>query len=398
MARLVFYSHTASVSGAEVVLLSILRGLDRNRFMPVVLCPEGALSLACTTEQVEWVAVPEVKARFTRNPIRLCGYLWSLAASTLFIRRVLRRQKPDLVHANTLRAGLVASMATLGMGVPVLWHIHDILPSHAFTTLIRGMAKRLNMISLLAVSQATAKSFRGTGKKALNKPVEVVYNSVDVDRYFPDAVARERMRRELGLREDQIAVGVVGQITPRKGLIELVEAFAQIYARMPQAVLVLVGEALFNEANLVYARQIRERVEQLDLTRQVWLVGAKKDIAAVMNAVDLLAQNSLVEPLGLALMEGFACGRTAAATGVDGVLEIIDDGRTGLLAPLGDTAELARKIEVLINQPELRARMGEAARQKMIEGFTPAQQMRQMHSLYERLVRPANRAKTERPQ
>jgi glycosyltransferase involved in cell wall biosynthesis len=389
-ARLVFYSHTASVSGAEVVLLSVLKGLDRSRFTPVVLCPAGTLGAACEALQVEHSPVPELQARFTRNPLRLVGYLASILRAIFGIRRALRSQRPSLIHANTVRAGLVASLATLGLPIPILWHIHDILPQHPFTSLIRKLVRVLPRLSLLAVSHATAESFRGAGKDALRMPIEVVYNSVDIERYCPDEAARVRMRRALGLASDQVAVGVVGQLTPRKGLLELVEAFASARQRMPSAVLVLVGEALFNEANRAYGRALERRVEELGVKDRVWLVGGKRDIPAVMNAVDLLAQNSLVEPLGLALMEGFACGRTAAATGVDGVLEIVDHGRTGLLSPQGDAEALVRNIETLVADPELRRRMGRAARQKTIDEFTPDLQMRRMHRFYERLLQPSS--------
>jgi glycosyltransferase involved in cell wall biosynthesis len=385
-AKLVFYSHTSSVSGAEATLLGLLTGLDRSRFRLVLLCPVGALSEACLAAGVEHRPVPALVARFTSNPFQLLRYSASLMASMVSLRKELRRQMPDLVHANGIRAALVASLASLGLGIPILWHIHDILPNHLFTFFIRRLARTLPSVALLTPSQATANCFRGETKDVVHKPIEVILSSVDLARFYPDSAARERMRRELGLQDHQIAIGVIGQITARKGLIELVEAFAEARSRMPEAVLVLVGAALFNEANRIYADTLKQRIDALKIADRVWLVGSKPDIPAVMNAVDLLAQNSFIEPLGLALMEGFACGRTAAATAVDGTLEIVDHGRTGLLTPPRNPAALVSAIETLVKDAEMRLRLGNAARQKMLDGFSPEFYMQQMQCLYERLI------------
>ncbi len=396
-ARLVYYNHTGSVSGAEVVLLSVLPGLDRARFSPVLLCPEGALRESCESLGVPHVAVPEVKARFTGNPFKLMGYLGSAAASIVAIRRRLREQRPDLVHANSVRAGLVASFAALGSGVPVLWHIHDILPQHGLTTIIRRLARTLPHTHLVAVSKATAESFRGEGEGVVRRPIEVIYNSVDHERFAPDAVARARMRGELGLRDDQIAIGVIGQLTARKGLLELVAAFVAQHEAMPDAVLVLVGAAMFHEANRAYAVALEQRIAALGASGYIWMAGSRKDIPAVMNAMDVLAQNSLVEPLGMSLMEGFACCKTAASTGVDGVLEVVEDGRTGLLSAPGNAAELVENIRLLVSDAARRERLGIAARQRMIDCFSPALQTAKMCALYDRILRskPAARRRTE---
>jgi len=392
--RLIYYSHTGAVSGAEVVLLGLLRNIDRERFDPVLLCPDGPLVEAAQGCGVRRVAVPELKARFTKNPIKLARYMTSLAGSILALRRAIRAEDGALVHANAVRAGLVATLATVGLRVPILWHIHDILPEHPLTSVILRIANRMPGTNLLAVSEATARGFQQGG--VVQRPVEVVYNSVEIDHYRPDAEARERMRRELGLRDDQVAIGVIGQLTKRKGLIELVEAYASVCRTIPESVLVLVGAALFNDENQRYAEELRQRIADLQVGDQVWMVGAKRDIRAVMNAVDLLAQNSFVEPLGLALMEGAACGKTAVASGVDGVCEVIADGLTGVLVATSDSERLGSEIAEMVRHPEARKKMGAAARQRMVERFSPAQQMKQMHELYRRIAQGGGAGKSGR--
>lgn len=394
-AKLVFYSHTGEVSGAEVVLIGILRGLDRERFSPVLLCPEGPLAETARALDVPHVLVPPLQARYTANPFKVVGYVLRSLGTIRRTRTALRAQAPDILHANSVRAGLVASIATRGWRLPVIWHIHDMLPRHPFSTVIRAIANRGRNTFLIAVSQATAEAFRGNAN-AIGRPITVIYNSVDIDQYKPDPAARVQVRQELGLTDEQVAVGVVGQITPRKRQLQLVEAFSKVRDRMPHAVLLMIGAPQFHTKNQEYAIRLSQRIEELGLGDQVRLAGKRPDMPAVMNALDLLLQNSSNEPLGLALMEGFAACRTAAATGVDGVKEIIEDGVTGLLASSDDDAgDLMRKLELLVNAPAQREEMGRRAREKMVAEFAPSLQMARMHILYEQVLAAVSAAKQE---
>jgi glycosyltransferase involved in cell wall biosynthesis len=142
---------------------------------------------------------------------------------------------------------------------------------------------------------------------------------------------------------------------------------------------------------------LEQRIAALGASGYIWMAGSRKDIPAVMNAMDVMAQNSLVEPLGMSLMEGFACCKTAAATGVDGVLEVVDNGRTGLLSAPEDAAELVENIRLLVSDAARRERLGSAARQRMIDCFSPALQTAKMRALYDRILRskPAVRRHTE---
>jgi len=220
MLKILFYNHTGQVSGAERVMLMILAGLDRYRFQPSVICPaEEDLSWMSEGVGVRVRNIEPLEARFTWRPDRLVRYLKSFVRVIVKLRQAIIQAEPDLVHANTIRAGLAATAATMGTGIRVIWHLHDMLPHHPLSTLIRWHAALSPRTSLLAISSAVAQRFRGSVLRSPNacRKVRVIYNGIDLKRFGSDLSARQRVRDELGLRDGQFVTGVVGQITRRKG-------------------------------------------------------------------------------------------------------------------------------------------------------------------------------------
>src|SRR5689334_10737100 len=141
------------------MMLLLLRNLQRSSFAPIVVCPSGGpLARACEDIGVEVREIESLDARFTLRPDRLVGYSASILNTSTELRLLVRRLQPDLIHANSVRAGLVANFATFGIDVPLIWHVHDILPRHPFTSAIRLLARRSKRTRMIACSQAAARS------------------------------------------------------------------------------------------------------------------------------------------------------------------------------------------------------------------------------------------------
>ena len=155
--KVLFYNHTGKVSGAERVLLMILARLDPSRFNPVMLCPaDGALREMVDHLAVRTITIDSLAARFTLNPLQLLRYVSSFVRQVRAARLAVKAERPDVVHANSIRAGLVMSAASFGLATPVIWHAHDILPRHPLSIAIRFFACASGRNSILAVSQAAA--------------------------------------------------------------------------------------------------------------------------------------------------------------------------------------------------------------------------------------------------
>src|SRR5688572_29060638 len=124
MKKVLFYSHTGKVSGAENVLLMAIKLIDRRRFAPVAVCPgDGTLAKEIRDLDVPVKTIDPLEARFTWRLDLWFRYLASFVATYRQLRAEIINNKPDLIHANSIRAGLAATAASIASGIPVFWHL-----------------------------------------------------------------------------------------------------------------------------------------------------------------------------------------------------------------------------------------------------------------------------------
>jgi glycosyltransferase involved in cell wall biosynthesis len=366
--RILFYSHTGQVGGAERLLLSILGRLDRANFDPVLICPEpGPLLKMGLKLGVAAETVCVLDARFTWRPDHLLRYLKSFARVVLDLRKKVIGIDPDLIHANSVRAGLVVTAATLGLKKQVVWHIHDLLPHHPFNSLIRAVALLSRRTRMIAVAQASADRFTGSFR-SLKKRVRVIPNGVDLKTFRPDPTTRQAIRSELHLGADEPVIGIIGRLTPSKGQLELLHAFKRVVREFPAATLLIAGAPAFNR-EYEYAELLKQTASEPGTSNRVLMLGARDDVAVIMQALDLLVVNSSSEACCLVVLEAMACGVPVLATRTGGTPEIIEHGRNGLLIPLRDEDALATAIMELIREPDLRAQFAHQGRQRVTAHF-----------------------------
>jgi glycosyltransferase involved in cell wall biosynthesis len=382
--KILFYNHTGNVSGAERVLLMILKGLDRQLFDPVVLCPtDGRLTEMASEAGAGIIPIDQLTARFTWRVDYLLRYLASFVNVIRTARSIVLSEAPDLIHANSIRAGLVMSVATLGLKVPVVWHAHDILPRHPLSAAVRLVACATKRSQILAVSRAAAAQFRGHLINRSNQrvPVKVIHNAVDLERFQPNPDSRREIRRALGLTETQPVVGIVGHLTPNKGQLELIEAFAAIPCRTPDAVLLVVGEPLFNRGG-DYEKSLVSTANSLGVADRVRFLGARDDVPAIMQGLDLLVVNSRTEACPLTVLEGLASGTPVLATAVGGTPEMICHGENGWLVPACDQQSLTQAMLLLLRNKNLRRELGSNGRREALARFGVEEFITKIISLY----------------
>jgi glycosyltransferase involved in cell wall biosynthesis len=342
--RILLYNHTGQVSGGERMLLLLLRNLQRSCFDPIVACPvAGPLAKASQEMGVEVHGIRTVDARFTLRPDRVAGYAASIVRASADLRSLVHHLHPDLIHANSVRAGLVANLATFGVDVPIIWHVHDILPPHPFSAAIRFLATRSKRTRMIACSAAAARSISRTDQ------VRMIRNGIELSKFQFQPGMDRGTREELGIG-DEFVIGSVGQVAERKGQAGLLESFALTQRSIPNALLLIVGTPLFDHER-EYASRLKSRVRELGLEGKVRFLGQRRDIPALMRAFDVFVLNSENEPLGLVLAEAMASGTPVIATRGGGVPEIVIDGRTGRLVEYGDREGLAQAmVELGTNQ------------------------------------------------
>ena len=347
--RVLFYNHTGKISGGERVLLLALARLDRTRFDATAVCPAGPLADAIEANGITRIEIDEFTPQMTLRPDRLVVSLVSLAANVISLRSVIRSAAPELIHANSIRAGIAALFASIGTKIPVVWHIHDELKPHPLTSAIRQIA-RSSRFRGVAVSKATAITFAGP-VRGLN--VAVVHNGVDLSEI--DNAPKVDVRQELGFDAGSFVFGLIGQITPRKGQLELIEAFAKVSPSMPEARLILVGSPMF-ERDDSYFEQLRMRISQLGLLHRVRFLGQRSDAIGIMKDLNAVVVNSKSEAFVLVAIEAMACGTPVIATDVGGTREMVRNDETGILVPSDDQSRLVSAMKTVYASAEARKR------------------------------------------
>lgn len=366
--KILFYNHTGKVSGAERILLLALKRLNRNRFEPVVVCPAsdtlagevGKLGIACKS-------LDQLEARFTFRIDFLFKYLFSFYQTIKQLRGQILEEEPSLIHANSVRAGLVASMASVGTSIPVFWHLHDEMPRHPLSTGIRWFAALSSRIRLISTCQAVADSFRGTILRFFGKriPLRIVENAIELEKFTYDPKNRQKIREELGLGDDEFLVGIVGLITPRKGQLGLIRSFARAQKQLPDSTLLIVGAPMFNKDHL-YLEELEKNVREFGIETQVRFLGLRNDVAAIMQSLDVLVVNSKSEALVIVAIEAMASGTPVIATTVGGIREMIIHQENGWLVPYGNEQLLEEALITLRQKPELREKFAKNGKEVVV--------------------------------
>jgi glycosyltransferase involved in cell wall biosynthesis len=382
--RVAYVNHTGAVSGAEKVLLNMLRGLDRNVYEPVVICPEnGDLPLIVKAENIACEPMPLIQARFSWRPSDLWRAITSLTRAIGALRRILSLIEPDIVHANGLRAGIAASMASVGTRRKIVWHIHDNLPRHPISTLLRVAALALHPARIVAVSDSTAKAF--CGPFSFEGAISTIHNGVDLAQFPPKGEDRELKRAALGIPEESFVVCAVGQICARKGLIELVQAVEIAHAEAPELRLVIAGSVVF-EHEKEYFRRLQSATQASAARGNVHFTGQVQNVSALLQSADLLVLNSHEEPFGLVLIEAMSSGTPVLATRAGGIPEIVKDSENGWLIDKADTPGLARKLVELAKNKEELKRVSRHAREVTCPQFSLARFQGRLHNFYAELL------------
>jgi L-malate glycosyltransferase len=367
--RVLYVNHTATVGGGERSLLDLLSALPEE-VSPALACPDGDLALAASRLGVPTTPIPEAAPSFRLDPVQTAGGLIRLGRAAVAFRRVARRAQVDLIHANSVRAGLIAAPPLRLAAAPVVVHIRDCLPQGRAAQLTRR-AIGSGAAIVLANSEYTAASF------VLNRahpPVRTVYNPVDTSVFDPMRIDRGEARAGLGLAWDEPTLGVIAQITPWKAQDDAIRALAALRRGGRDARLLIVGSAKFargTEAfdNVDFERSLHALADELGLGDAVNFLGERGEVAEILRALDLLLVPSWEEPFGRSVIEAMAMETPVIATSVGGPAEIVSDGVDGLLLPPRQPERWAKAARELLDAPARLRAMGEAGRRTALSRF-----------------------------
>lgn len=306
--------------------------------------------------------------------------------SALFsLWRLMIREKPDIVHTHTSKAGILGRCAARLAGVPAIVHTPH---GHVFYGHFGPLSSKMYLLVERLMTLITDRLIALTqGEKndyiALSvchpKKIVTIHSGVDLNHYTQVKVNVQEKRRYLGLNPEGLIVGTVGWLLPIKGPIYLLRAMAEVWKSHPQTSLVYVGKGDLEE-------ELRKEASRMGVSERVWFLGWRDDIPEILRILDIFVLPSLNEGMGRVLVEAMAAGRPVVASNVGGIPDLVIEGENGILVPAADSKALAHGIGFLISNPDKRREMGDKGR-KMAIRFGTDSMVQKIDRLYLELLR-----------
>jgi glycosyltransferase involved in cell wall biosynthesis len=362
--RVLYLSHAFMVGGAEEMVLNLVRHLP-DRFEPVVMCINEAGPIG---EEI----------RRTGVSFSVLGLTPGLARplDVLRLRDALGAVTPTIVHTFLLTGSLYGRFAAMMSGVPIvigtevnIYEKKQPLHARFERWLMRGT-------DAVIASAESVKDYYVTQVEADPDKVDVIYNAVDWAQ-LQTTMTRDEFRKSIALPIDAPAAGIIARLTEQKAHRVLFESMAQ--PELSALHLVVVGDGELRD-------DLRRRAEALGIQGRVHFLGARRDLGNVLAAVDIFAMPSYWEGLPLSMVLAMGAGLPVVASRVAGIPEVVADRVSGLLVDAGDSAQLARALSALVEDPALRAQLGAAARAFVRPRFGVDGYVTSVTALYDRLL------------
>jgi len=387
--------------GSVTSLLDLVRGLDPERYRPLVSFrnpnPFVEEFRAAGAEVVFLYDEPAPLVDPSPGIGRRAGDVRRSTSLRREVRRLVRRDLPtarrllavvrrhhvDLVHANNdVRVNRDAVLVALLVGLPTVVHVRWIYPA-GFDVAVwidRQLARRVARFLFISAAAAAAYGELRIGPGRTT----VLDNPFDVEDYR--SPAEPSVVADLGLPADAQVVLHIGRLTRWKGQDVLIRSLAELRPTHARAHVVLVGAAT-DQRGRTYEAELRALVVELDLADRVHFAGARRDIAAVLAVADVVVHCSTEpEPFGRVVVEAMAAGRPVVGADGGGVPEILEDGVTGLLVAPSDVAALAAAVGRVLDDPQAAAAMGARAGAEAASRFGLAAHARSVQVAYDEVL------------
>jgi glycosyltransferase involved in cell wall biosynthesis len=305
------------------------------------------------------------------------------ALAFFYLLGLIRREKPDLVHTHTSKAGILGRWAAKLSRVPCIAHTpHGHVFYGHFSPLKSELFRIVEKITALFTHRLVALT---QGEKAdhirlrvcPDHKMAVIPSGVDIER-FTAGRDIQSLKKTLGIDPKRNVVGTIGWLLPIKGPQVLLRAMIQVWTFFPDVELVYAGKGPLQES-------LETEAQRLGAGDKVKFLGWRNDIPDILQVFDIFVLPSLNEGMGRVIVEAMAAGKPVAASRTGGIPDLIRHGENGLLAPPGDPQGLAKAVLYLMENPDAARRMGERGR-TLCRGFSHSIMIQKMENLYKDLL------------
>ncbi len=365
------------LGGAQKVAVSLCEKINREKFEPFLICGEGGI----LDEEVR----NKIKVYFVKNLVRQISPLKDFK-SFIEIRKILQKEKPDIVHTHSSKAGIIGRFAAKFSNITNIVHtIHGFgfndtqgyLIKKIFIVLERFCAK----ISKYLIPVSKENINKGLENKiGVEKQYRYIKLGIDI-KNFKQYDSVPSLKEELKINADDCLVTTVGPFKPQKNLTDFITIASNILKLNKNFKFAIAGDGQQRS-------ELELLIKKFGISDSVFLLGWRRDISNILNSSDIFVMTSLWEGLPISTIEAMSCGLAPVVNAVDGQKEIIKNNETGFLITPYDIQTAAEKIMLLASDKTLRTRMGIKAKDFIDDTFSIDYMILRHEDLYCEMAEP----------
>jgi len=365
-----------STGGAEMMLYKLVSKIDRGCFDIYVV---SLTNIGPVGEKIEKLNIPVVAVGMKR------GWRGFFSFSGFFkLLRIVKKYKPDVIQTWMYHSDLIGGLVGKILKVPVIWNIRhsNLNPKYnkkttIWTAKICAKFSKTLPKKIICCSWASKSVHKKLGYDE-NKMV-VIPNGFDLDAFFPDKQAREKVRKELGINDKIIVIGFAARFDPQKDHRNFFEAAKIVYKIYPNVHFLLCGDGISWDN-----KRLRERIEKSGVKKVTHLLGRRDDMKNIYNSIDIFCSSSYGEGFPNVIGEAMACEIPCVVTDVGDSAIIVGD--TGFVVPPKNPEALAEAIIKMIEiGEEKRKELGKRARKRIEESYSIEKIVKNYEQLYKKV-------------
>lgn len=377
MNNILYVFDNLEFGGGERVFAQIINKLCRDKYKVTVACmPEGIFMERIKGSGAS-VKPIDMSSKFNFKVI-------------LQLVNLIKEQRIDIVHSQGARADFFARLSAKLARVPVVISTvpmpvdgFDVNPIKKFIYIVLNKFSERFVDKFIVVSEAL-KDVMIERHKVDPQKVAMIYNGIEINEYRIDEAEKVihgklGLMEEIGLKSDVPVIGVIGRLVWQKGFEYFIEAIPGVLNKFKDAKFLVVGEGLLEE-------ELKAVSKKLKIDDKISFTGFRRDIKEILATIDIFVIPSLLEGLPMILLEAMGMGKPIVATDIDGIKEVLENGKTGLLVPPRDTVALTDAIVNLLIYRDQAHQMGINARRVVEEKFGVDIMVEKVEDVYEDLL------------
>jgi len=342
----ILYIHAgAELYGADIVLLNLIKGLDKEKYNPIVILPcEGPLvkKMQENNINVEVIPYPILRRQYF-NIKGMFKYLYDYLKYAKALKTKSKEYKVDIIHVNTI-AVLEGIYLKKKLKKRLIWHIHEILekPKIIAKFLSKLVAKYSD--DVIVVSNAVKENLEN--KADFNNKIKIIYNGVN-NEIFNSNNETKYLKKEFKIPNDAVVIGMIGRINSWKGQSDLLEASKTLLEKYKNLYLIFIGGVF--EGQEWRKLELEDKIKAQENSNRIIISDFRNDVSNIHNLIDIFVLPSTnPDPLPTVVLEAMATSKPIVGYRHGGICEMVKEEYNGLLAEPNNVHELSKRIEEML--------------------------------------------------